>query len=342
VIYINAETGDESLYSHVIGRVNVSDITYDVYVQDEFVFITGNKGLKIINISEPRRPKITSFFNTNDSILGIYVKDDLALIANSESGIQILDISNIMTPILLDSYDDGGKALSIAVKDDFAFIADNQQGLEIFNISNPSNIVKIGQFNDGGQAINLVIKENLAFVADAVQGIEIINITNALEPTKISTIPNTYGSWDCYIWDTILCAPSEIFGGVKIANISDLNNPYVIGQFHDGGESNNIVGQKDVFFVSDNIDGVEVVNFSNPMLPYEIGQYNTRDIAHGLFYDGKYIYLAEAAKGLVIIEFNNIKPIISRYWWTIIIGVIGIASISMITIRIIQKRVKLN
>ena len=47
--------GGFQLYSHVIDRVNIHDIAYDVFSQENYVYVTGNKGLYIIDISNPTR-----------------------------------------------------------------------------------------------------------------------------------------------------------------------------------------------------------------------------------------------------------------------------------------------
>jgi len=335
-----ADTVNNEFYAHVISRVNINDIAYDVFVQDEFVYITGNEGFQIIDISNINRPQKIGYFSTNESIFGIFVKNNLAFVANCEKGFLTVDITDKENPKLLDHYYDGGKAISVVVEEDIVYLADNHLGLDIYNISNPNNIQKIGSFNNGGQAISVVIKNNVAFIADAVQGVEILNISNPAAPNLISTIPNTYGAWDCYINDEIICIPSETFGGIKIANISDLKNPQVISQFHDGGESNNVAGNGSLVFIADNIDGVELLNISNPLLPVEVGQYNTKDIAHSVFYNGKYVFLAEAAKGLTILEFNYEKSFIANFWWIIVIGLVGLLSISIAIFVRFYKRKK--
>lgn len=95
--------------------------------------------------------------------------------------------------------------------------------------------------------------------------------------------------------------------GLKIINMSDPNNPVLIGNF-DTYDALGIYVNNSLAFIADGEDGLKVINVSNPMIPRLVGTYSTHD-TRDVWVNGTYAFLADRQLGLVILEVSDLSRI---------------------------------
>ncbi len=108
-----------------------------ITVSGKYAYLaTRDTGIKVIQISNPNRPKIVG---------------------------QHKDLGP-------------GRAWDVKLDNEFLYIADEKEGVEILDISDPTNPKEIAQFIDSeiGQAFSLTLDDKLIFVADFADGLEIL------------------------------------------------------------------------------------------------------------------------------------------------------------------------
>jgi hypothetical protein len=163
-IYGNGPIIVDSIYVYIAdsGRVSIIEVTdlnipqkisdfvtgyhqEDIDISDSYIFLAeGNKGLCIIDISDPYNPVQINRYSTNHAKC-ITVNNNYAYLGDWGKGIIILDISNPSSPIKINNIDIK-HAHEIVIIDNYAYIAADDRGLQIYDISDPFNPFKVGYY----------------------------------------------------------------------------------------------------------------------------------------------------------------------------------------------------
>ena len=119
-----------------------------VSVQFRYCFITDEEGFKIVDITEPSRPKLVAgaFVRLNNA-QRFYLARTYAYVANGAEGLAFVDIKNPEHPRLERMYDAGGalndtRAVQIGSVNAsmFALVADGKNGLRVLQMISPENV----------------------------------------------------------------------------------------------------------------------------------------------------------------------------------------------------------
>jgi len=104
------------------------------------------KGLAIVNVSDPKSPKLEKYFSHSQSrlnYLGIEIVGDLAYISRYGYSLVILDISNPLNPVTIKDYVSSKypnyASRGIYYKDNYIYLALWADGLTIIDVSDPYN-----------------------------------------------------------------------------------------------------------------------------------------------------------------------------------------------------------
>ena len=119
-----------------------------VGVQFRYAFVTDDEGFKVLDITEPMKPKlIPGAFVPLKHAQRFYLSRTYAYVADGEDGLAFIDISNPEKPKLERLYNADGKlndtrAVQIGSVNasEFAFVADGKNGLQIFQMISPENV----------------------------------------------------------------------------------------------------------------------------------------------------------------------------------------------------------
>ncbi|MFX1283165.1 MAG: LVIVD repeat-containing protein [Promethearchaeota archaeon] len=280
---------------------NGINVGYEVFVQDNYVFITNNDGTEIHDVSNPSNPIQIGEITTSDGAFGVEVIEDFLYIASDSNGFLIVNISNPDRPVIIGEYSDGGSANSVCVEGSYAYVTEYPRGLEIFDISNPKAITKVSTFDDGGEFRDIALKDGLAYLADPNNGLKVINVSDPSSPSRIRTVSGTHGVIDIYIYEHLMFLGCH-GNGVRIIDISTPQSPTILGQYQKSEcEVFGVTGNTTHLYVADLQKGVYLLNITDINQPFEIAHY--RDATpHDIFYDGEYVYLADQDRELFIFE----------------------------------------
>jgi len=170
----------------------------DMTVSGKYAYIASEKGLLIIDISNPENPfqagSITLWdVPKNISAVGVDVSGKLAFVALQHGGIKIVDVTKPDRLKVLGSFrDDSSLSEAIVVEDNKAYIADHHL-LRILDVSRPSLPSELGSIGTHGSARGLTVKENTVYLANGGSGVSVVDVSNSLLP-RIITEYDTLGS----------------------------------------------------------------------------------------------------------------------------------------------------
>lgn len=126
-----------------------------LYPYKEALFVGGQTGVQIIDISVPDNPTLTSRFQHPWQCDPIVVSGDKGYVTLRAGGpcglganqLDILDVSNVTAPVLLKSYS-LNDPYGLAIDANTLFVADGSFGFQVFDVQDPMSLVQVGLFKE--------------------------------------------------------------------------------------------------------------------------------------------------------------------------------------------------
>lgn len=314
--FLSSEAQAE-FYLNRITNIGGSGVGYDVDVDGNYVYITGNEGYIVVDIQNPSKPDIIGEFTIDEGAFGIFVKDNVAYVAAAGQGLYITDVSEPSSPTLLGLEYVDGIARNVFASENYAYISNYENGLQIFDISDLTNPVQIAEYSDQGRADDVVVRNNMAYLANPNSGVNVINVTDPSSPQRIRTLSSTSGATGISFYENLLfvgCYSSQ----VMVFNLTVPSNPAILGYYldADGGEAQGVAGNNTHLFVADNY-GVEYFNISNlPTIIKVAEQRQGISAAHDIDFKGNFLYVAGGSvTGSLVFEISKTQktPFIGIY-----------------------------
>lgn len=281
--YIYAASSREGLFVY---DVRDPDRVVEVYAEDgigaEHIEIVGSvlylsegdHGVRIVDISDPSRPRTMERLRPGFEVKRVRVEDNLVYTIASRyqvGGVSVFDTSRSRTTALRSTVplDVGGRL--VAADGGIACVASRDE-LSVIDISDPDDAFLIGSYAfDGGpvEITGLEIGAGVAFVASVDGHIRIIGIDDPRNPTLVDSI----GTGDQILamdLDGDYLYLGGLTSGLRILDVSSLGDPSLVGVYL-GGASEAMVGALDARggLVSIAIEGVGIhlLDVSDPTLP---------------------------------------------------------------------------
>ncbi|MEA2070748.1 MAG: hypothetical protein U9O98_05595 [Asgard group archaeon] len=278
------------------------------------------KGLQIINISNPNRPQLIANYQKNHAaIYDIQIRDNIAYLAHYTEGLVLLNISDLTAPEEISYFNDGGKTWRLFIKDSYAFVADREQGLEIIDIRNPEKLEKIGF--TAGTPMDVYVTNKFAYVAGGPsKGLQIYKIKDKKNPKKIADVSSPQDeAFGVTVKDNYAFVASGEYG-LKIYDIRRSRKPVLIYNYRDWikGETWDVFIHQYLLYIADEEDGVEVLDITDPKTPEKVGHIRPNlknEKSYQVISSGNLIFSASFTAGLKIYQWKvgQPAPITSKY-----------------------------
>lgn len=292
-------------YVNRITSIGGSGAGYDVDINGNYAYITGNDGYIVIDIQNPARPKKIGEFGIDNGAFGIFVKDSIAYVA--ADGLYITDVSDPANPTLLGQENIEGVSNNVFALGDYVYVSNYEIGLQIIDVTDLTNPTKIAEYSQDGRADGVVVRDNFAYVANPNSGISVLNLTIPSSPQKVRILSATDGATGISTYEDLLfvgCYSSN----VVVFDISIPSNPILLGVHtdDDDGEAQGVAGNSTHLYVADNY-GVEFLNISNlPIITEVAEQRQGVSAAHDIDFKGNFLYIAGGSiTGSLIFEVSK-------------------------------------
>ena len=193
-------------------------------------------GLVIVDISDPRQPRVVQNYKTPSIATDVYVAGHLALVTSRTHGVWVIDVSNPLQPAddwagmriadisdpssprVVGHVDTPGNAERITVSGNRAYIADGTAGLRIIDVSSPMAPNEVAAFDTPGYAWNVRVLGDLVYVADGDQGLRIIDASKPSAPREVASYKAPATTSDVWVADSgVYVAAYE--AGLMILNL---------------------------------------------------------------------------------------------------------------------------
>ena len=255
----------------LIGNIDLkehpADATKKAVIEDNILYIMIDRystdfvnSIYMVDISNPRDPKILGTFNAN-LMMDIAVNNKIIYLTGIYD-LSIVDVTDPEDPIFLKTSSKGtGAGSDLKISGNYAFIGEWKEGLRIIDITNPLNLYEAGIYNNFCIG-EICINENLAYViaqshSQPEYSLRILDISNLSSVKELG-----YIDLNSYVKSIAFEDGKIILGdGLKIIDVSDPVNPVVINSTDICGDLNNIILEDKYIFAVDGNNGLYIFQY---------------------------------------------------------------------------------
>lgn len=268
--------GDDGLYILDLGKPGGpvllgSDDTLGHVSQVEVVgsvaYLASTSGVQIIDVSNPRDPRLLAAI-TDVSAISLQVAGDRLYVGSAlDSTLTIFDVRDPVRPRRLGATGIP-LAVQVTVSGGYAFVAEGGNGLRIYDVNDPAAITQIGAYqgsHSGDRALGAI-----------VYGVDVVGSTAYLAT-------NVIGS-----------------AGMQIIDVSDPSRPHLLGYAPTYAEGRDVQVVDRVAYVAAGDEGVYAFDAGDPARPRLIGRHKTPDTAFDVEVVGERLYVAARQAGLMV------------------------------------------
>ncbi|OGS27418.1 MAG: hypothetical protein A2297_03765 [Elusimicrobia bacterium RIFOXYB2_FULL_48_7] len=278
---------DAGINTRPVGSLNTLRDAQAVSVKDGYAYIAdGGGGLKIADVSNPKKPVVISSCAVNGTVYDVCVYGNYAYAAANAAGLIVIDISNPARPVIVSSCDTPGSAEGIFVNGRHAYLADGSY-LRIFDISNPFSPKQAGSLYCESWVGDVRVEGRYLYFADT-RGLKIADISDPARP---------FIAGSCNISLSNSCSSlksSDIIISGKRAYVANRQYSYsyswrfvTYGNYH---------------------SGFSVMDISNPSAPVELYRYynscsySDSSARLGISVSGGYVFFADGSAGVRVLS----------------------------------------
>ena len=231
--------------------------------------------------------------------------------------------ANADTEIILEEIgeiDTNGQLMDVIVRNNIAFLADDLNGFYIYNISDPANPIELFHNSSESHANSIDIVDDLVFLGILFGGLTIYDISNLTAPVILGSYEDSGAIVDIQVVDDIVYlsdhgSAAEDTAGIKIIDVSDPQNPFLIVNYRGGGKPSNLFVQNETVFSADYVYGFEMLNVSDLPSVHLYSKLARTSGFFGVYVENNYAYFTanNIEKGIHI--YDVFRPISPRYYY---------------------------
>jgi hypothetical protein len=289
----------------------------DVFVKDNFVYLTGANIFIIAEASDPLNLKFVASSSSTYKYRKIYVEGNYAYVSGylgigTDYTLFVIDITNINLPVVAGSYpllDD--VCHGIIVSQNYAYVAAYDGGVKIIDVSNPNSPVEVGSIIPD-RTDDIAYSNNYVYAAAWTTGFRVIDVSNRTSPVDVGgeAFDRAHG---------IAVSGSYVYvaggnSGLKIFNVSNPSSVVEVGTCIDAVYTEDVYLCGNYAFVK-TITLFEIIDITDPSSPQVVGTYDRPEGIGAMFISGNYAYITDSDKGLGVLDIiNPLAPSEIKYY----------------------------
>jgi prepilin-type N-terminal cleavage/methylation domain-containing protein len=300
--------------SSFFSPVNVGKHGEDVDVEGSYAYLATdetNRGLNIINVSDPLNPVITSYKDLGAKGNYIQKNGDYAYVGiDKTQGLSIVNVSNPASPSISANVNTSGAGNQPAIFGNYLFMAldvDNNS-YKVYNVTSKTSPTLFKTINFNHDTHVTTIQGNYAYVGvdDDHSSLKVFDISNINNITQIKSFDVGEEINAIAITGSIaFVGIEEDDDSLSVVDISNPANPSIITTLNVGGEIQDLTISGDYLYaaVDSSHSGLAAINISNPYSPTLAYNLDVSGKGTGIDSDTNYVYISTdtSNKGLVIV-----------------------------------------
>lgn len=294
----------------------------NLFAIQNYVYIAGEDGIIIIDVSNPFSPAVVDTFITSNFTLDVFISDNIAFATVFNEGLYILDISDPASPTTLTVFHLAGNYFpnSIFVLGNYVYVTSyesrvmfNHGRLHIIDISNPNSPRETGSVwlpgDWSGSGNKVYVDDGNAYVtysSDVGQGFVVVDLSDLTFPTIVANV-SMHSPDEIYARDKKVYV-TDGTNGLKIFDVTDPAFVQEIANFDTRSSTRGVFIKNNYAYIANNSDGLIILDINDPMLPVEIGSFdrlNNKPLdIEDVFVSDDFCYIAHKA-GFAIVDVAN-------------------------------------
>jgi hypothetical protein len=263
----------------------------------------GGGGLRVIDVSDPRRPFELVAYTPYEYVQDLELRGDLVYLAARGAGLRAVSIADLSRLGEIGALDTPGEARGLALAGEFAFVADHNRGLRIVAISEPARLTEVGFFDVPRVVRKVKVAGGRAFLADAERGFRIADVSAPRRMREIGHYDQGGLVEDFEIQGDLVYTAQAT--GLQAVNVADPRNPVLVGEFRTRGPAATVHVAGNLAYVATRESGLVILDVAQPEFMREISRYDTPGIAQDVFVSENYVFIADGEAGLEIVNVSD-------------------------------------
>ncbi|KAF2955934.1 hypothetical protein [Marinitoga sp. 38H-ov] len=273
--------------------------------KNKYVYTTGSGiGMYIIDVTNPKEPKVVNHVYTEGWAVGLFVKDKHAYIADWINGVIVADVNDIKSPKKIAKLKTYGKVYSIFVKDDIAYVLEGSSGMEIVKINNDYSLEPLSYIELKGSSGRIFVEDNYAYIPMGYDGFVIVDVSDPKIPKLLSYYDVEGFAYNIFVKNNIAYVASGK-DGLTLVNVKNKKSPKFVSNVKIKSEWARVHYENNIVFYAKGQDGFSLIDVSNPAKPILISSIDTKGFCYGGYIRDNYLYVADGENGLIIYDISN-------------------------------------
>ena len=296
-------TGLSAQVLEYVGSYDNLDNCIDVFVKDNYVYMSGVPELRIFDVSNLSDPILVGSYDSIGFTREVVVQDNIAYVTGGWHGLRLLDISDPTHPLHLGSYTFNQDISDINIKGNIAYIPVDFHGLHILNVTDPSNPYMIGHYDTLLFARSVDVVGDYAYLIDGWYSMLVIDVSDI-------TAPEFYGSYREFDYVDISVAGqyayiTDLSTCLQILDISDPENPTFLSSLYNSGyhPATDVHLFGHYVLIAASYSGLMLIDVADPSNQEIVDIYDPGDYISGVYVKDDLVYIA-AHTSLIILRLS--------------------------------------
>ena len=314
----------------VVARLPLESAPQGVGVLGDYAYIAaGQAGLQVVDISDPRNPRLALTLDTVKYAEAIRVASipqgtgvvDIAFVVEGTEGVTTYDITD---PENSYSFDQGttavdGNGLFVELPDDptdpyVVYLAESWKGLRIFESdpTTPGLLRYNGVFSQTrGYAKGVTVHDGFAFVADDEMGLAVLDVRDrTLGVVGVVASCDTRGLAKSVDREGDYLFIADWENGLVVMELREEGTPpvpvpYVVAGLDLPGRCRSIVVRDGIAFIASQDAGVSFVDVSHPESPVSLGRVVTTFSTGLAVSNSGLLLVTDEVEGLIVLDWGR-------------------------------------
>ncbi len=291
--------------ARLLSRVPLPGTTVDLaFAGDYLLAVSRSGGLHLIDIHNPKSPRLLQSVSTPKGYVKVTVVDNLIYVTDVRQKIDIFSIGADHKLIYQTSFPTFGKVRDFLRQGDRLYIAESSYGVSALDISDPLQPRRIGYVGTPGDPVGLALYGDYLYVASSSQGVQIIDVRRFVSHKLLATLDTPGVAYDLVLdgrW--IFVADGE--AGLQIVERTKAGQLRLMTNLPTGTRATSLVKSKDMLFLAVNDQGLLVIDVRNPMLPQLIARLKLAANLSDLAIRGTDLFASTLKKKLLRIDVTD-------------------------------------
>ena len=280
---------------------------YRVAASSDHVYIAnGSEGLQVLDVSDPKAPRIVGACATSGVAYGVAVAGSYAYVTGNGVGFEVINISNPASPHVVGSLNVPMAGTTVAVQGNRAYVG-TYSTVVVINISNPGSPQVDTQVQGLSWPIDALDVEGWFAYVRHGGGFSVVNLLPS-PPTVVGTVGVAGVGWDLQV-SGAYCYVASGIQGLHVIDIVDPEHPHIEGTIDTPGAAVGVAVAGPLAYVCDGAFGIQVVDISAPGSPQIVGNIRFPDACWAAL-DSAWDYaFVTTSSGMEVIDISASVPL---------------------------------